>query len=233
MRMDESSVEASVRGVRGQLPPDDLVASLGRVAETARQLFDADGAGVLLLDDEQALAAVPTDDEGAHRLETAQRELGHGPCVDCLVLDHSVRTEDVQSDDRWPGLGERMQGSGVHAVLGVPIRIAGGAVGSINVYRRSRGPWDDSEVAAIRAFADVVEDMVGSALLARSKEELAQQLQHALDDRKVIERAIGFVMARDQLDAVTAFDRLRRRARDERRKVVDVAAELLGQDAGL
>ena len=44
----------------------------------------------------------------------------------------------------------------------------------------------------------------------------------------MIERAVGFLMATDGVDAVTAFDGLRRSAREQRRKVVDLAAEVVG-----
>jgi AmiR/NasT family two-component response regulator len=47
----------------------------------------------------------------------------------------------------------------------------------------------------------------------------------------VIERSIGFLMARRGLDAVAAFDVLRRASRGTRRKVGDVAADVLaGRD---
>jgi AmiR/NasT family two-component response regulator len=55
----------------------------------------------------------------------------------------------------------------------------------------------------------------------------AAQLQYALDYRVVIERAIGYLMATHGEDAVAAFNRLRRRARDGRRRVADLAAEIL------
>jgi AmiR/NasT family two-component response regulator len=74
----------------------------------------------------------------------------------------------------------------------------------------------------------VIEDLIGSALIAQQRGQLVDQLQHALDNRVVIERAIGYLMARDQLDAVDAFDRLRRQARSERRKVIELASDLVG-----
>ena len=229
MKMDRASVQSSLHQLQDDVRPiGDLGAALARVADATQHLFEADGAGIMVIDDEQALAYVQTPDEGATRLEQAQRDLGQGPCVDCLVLVHLVQTDDVQSDARWPELGDRLEGSGVRAVLGVPISIAGGPVGSLNVYRSEPASWDDSEVDAIRAFAAVIEDLVGSALLARSNEQLAQQLQQALQSRTVIERAVGFLMATDGVDAVTAFDGLRRSAREQRRKVVDLAAEVVG-----
>jgi AmiR/NasT family two-component response regulator len=50
-----------------------------------------------------------------------------------------------------------------------------------------------------------------------------------LDHRITIERAVGFLMAREQVDAVTAFNRLRAAARDRRVKLSRVAQEVLDQ----
>ncbi len=61
---------------------------------------------------------------------------------------------------------------------------------------------------------------------------VADQLQYALNYRVVIERAVGYLMGARGLDAVAAFDLLRRQARDSRRRVADVATDLLGQAMG-
>ena len=38
----------------------------------------------------------------------------------------------------------------------------------------------------------------------------------------IIERGVGYLMARDQVDSMTAFNRLRRAARDTQTKIGDV-----------
>ena len=48
----------------------------------------------------------------------------------------------------------------------------------------------------------------------------------------VIERAVGYLMGAYRLDAVTAFDILRKRARDSRRRIAEIASEVLGGDTG-
>lgn len=230
MAIDPDQLHSSLDRLRADPElSDDLAAAMVRVADATRVLFASDGAGVMLIDDERALSYVHSNEEGARRLEAAQRELGHGPCVDCLVLDHTVESQDVMDDPRWPGLAALLEGSGVRAVLGVPVRLAGGAVGSLNVHRRVPFSWGPEETAAIAAYARVIEDLIGAALLAQQRGELADQLQHALDNRVVIERAIGFLMARDRLQPVDAFDRLRRQARSERRKVIEIASDLVGR----
>jgi response regulator NasT len=61
--------------------------------------------------------------------------------------------------------------------------------------------------------------------VARFRETLA--LRQSLEDRKVIERAKGRLMARYQLSEDEAFHRLRRAAMDSRRPMVDIAGALL------
>ena len=48
-----------------------------------------------------------------------------------------------------------------------------------------------------------------------------------MDYRVAIERAVGYLMGSQGLDAVTAFNVLRKRARDSQRRVAEVAAEML------
>ena len=54
------------------------------------------------------------------------------------------------------------------------------------------------------------------------------QLQEALSSRIVIEQAKGVLMERYRLAPTRAFELLRRAARDERRRIHDLAAEVVG-----
>ena len=206
----------------------DLDAALDDVARAAADAFAITGCGIMFLDDRNVLRYAASSDEPGRILEKAQEELGHGPCVDSLLLNTPIGTADVRADDRWPGLADHVAPVGVRAVLGVPIRAGGGAVGSMNVYRDAPHEWDESETQALLAFNTVVEALVGSALLAQQRGRTAQQLQYALDNRVAVERAVGVLMGRrNNLDAVAAFGELRQRARNQRRRVGDVAADIL------
>lgn len=122
---------------------------------------------------------------------------------------------------------------GVRAVVGVPVMLGGAPVGTLNVYRDQPIDWDASDVQALRAYGELIAEVVGSALAAHDHSTLAGQLQYALDYRVVIERVVGYLMGSQGLDAVTAFNVLRKRARDSRRRIGDVGADLLtGTDAG-
>jgi GAF domain-containing protein len=220
-------VLARLRDLQTDLALDALLA---RVVDGVAEVFDVTGCGLMLLDEHDALRYVAASDEPARVLETAQEQLGHGPCVDSLVYGDLVVADDLRNDGRWPGLADLVVHHGVRAVLGIPVLVGATAVGSLNVYCNAPRNWDDSEIAALRAFNQFVEVVIGTAVLAHQRDRVALQLQEALDHRVTIERAVGYVMARDRVDAVTAFDRLRRVARSERRKVIDVAADLLSRD---
>ena len=57
--------------------------------------------------------------------------------------------------------------------------------------------------------------------------EEADALQYALDYRVVIERAVGYLMAKQSLDAVAAFNALRNAARSRRTKIGVVSEHVL------
>ena len=100
-------------------------------------------------------------------------------------------------------------------MLGVPTRLGGGPVGSLNVYGAVAREWDESERDAIRSFNAVVEAQIASAVALRHHGRVVEQLQYALENRVTIERAIGMLMARHDVDAVAAFHRLRGNARTQ------------------
>ncbi|MCU1485561.1 MAG: hypothetical protein JWN67_2307 [Actinomycetia bacterium] len=207
--------------------PGDVVAALHGVCAATAELLHIDGSGILLVDEGRVQRSTAASDAGGRLLEIHQEAVGEGPCVDALMYDRLVATKDVCVDERWPRLGYLMADTEVTAILGAPIHVGGQAVGSLNVYRSEPYEWDDSDIVAIRSFADIAGHLLSLALLARSKDRIVEQLQHALENRVNIERAVGLLMGRHRLAAVDAFERLRQRARAEQRKVADVAAEVL------
>jgi GAF domain-containing protein len=226
--INEVGLAAALEKVSFESPDRDLESTLHDVVDAVVALFGVTGAGLMFLDDKDALRYVVSSNEGGHALEMAQEDLGAGPCVDCLVLGSSIACTDIAEDVRWPGLAERVVAFGVRAVLGVPVHAGGGVVGSLNVYRDLAHDWDQSEMAALGAFASVIDNVVGHAVLAHARGRLVEQLQYALDHRVVIERAIGLLMGRaDDVDAVAAFNRLRDLARSQRRRVAEVADDVL------
>ena len=61
----------------------------------------------------------------------------------------------------------------------------------------------------------------------------ANSLRQALEDRKVIERAKGILMLRAGLNEPDAFRRLQKLARDQNRKMVDIATMIVTAEKAL
>lgn len=225
--IDAQALAASLRRLEKDTGTTVLVDSLKRVMEACTQLFTIDGCGLMFADEQNVLRYVVATDGPGRLLERAQIEAGQGPCVETFVRDETVSCEDVTADPRWPRLGPLMAGGGVGAVLGVPIRLGEIPVGSLDLYRAAPSTWDPSESEALTRYGEVVEAMLATALNAQQTGELAAQLNYALDYRVPIERGVGYLMARDGVSHTEAFSMLRKAARDNRRKIGEVAEELM------
>ncbi len=204
--------------------------ALHAVIQAAAATIGASGSAIMFVDEGHVLRYVAATNEDGRLLELAQEEVGEGPCVDVLINDTTVTCRDASVDERWPQVAPLIAATSVKAVLGVPVHVAGAAIGSLNVYLDEPHDWEQASVDAVHAFNDVLENLVTTAVLARRHDVVVAQLQQALDHRVVIERAVGVLMGREGLDATTAFTRLRGRARQERRKVVELAAAVLDGD---
>jgi GAF domain-containing protein len=226
VHIDEEALQSSLRRLRQAAFDADVAGVLERAVDAVHRVLGCCGAGIMFITEHGYLSYVAATDEAGRRLEQAQAAAGQGPCYDSYVYGVDVVSGDLRADGRWPDLPAHLPPE-VRAVAGIPVMLAGSAVGTLNVYQDQPARWDESDVRALRAYSDLIAEVVRAALSARDHSVLADQLRYALDYRVVIERAVGYLMGSRGLDAVTAFDVLRKRARDSRRRVADVAAEVL------
>ena len=229
VHIDEEALRSSLQRLRQAAFDADVVAVLARTVNAVDEVFSYSGAGIMFITESGHLAYVAASDEGGRQLEQAQAAAGQGPCYDSYVYAREIVTSDLHADDRWPDLIPPAQ---VRAVAGIPLLLSGSTVGTLNVYRDEPAEWDDSDIQALRGYSGLIAEILAAALAAADRGVVAEQLQYALDYRVVIERAVGFLMGAHGLTAATAFNLLRKQARDSRRRVADVAAEVLGGSTG-
>jgi GAF domain-containing protein len=225
--MDANALAASLRRLGDGSTRLPLRHSIQQVIEACVQVFGVTGCGLMIADDQSVLRYAAATDGPGQQLEDVQLATGNGPCVDAFVHDDLVVTDDLATDARWPEVAARVGPIGVHGMLGVPVHLSGIPVGSLDVYLGEPHIWDRAEQRALRSYADVVGSLTEAALTAHQAGELADQLNYALEHRVPIERGVGYLMARDGLDHADAFNRLRRAARNARRRIGEVAEELL------
>ena len=229
MPIDPDQLAASLAALERSGDDPDVLDALSAAVMACVDIFDVDGCGLMVADEHQILRHVVSTDTPGHVLEEIEAEHAEGPCTDSFVNNTVTATVDLATDPRWPNTAAAVGPLGVRAVLGIPIRLGAVPLGTLDVYRRTPHEWDATEQRALLRYGQVMEIIFSSALAAERAGALSHQLQYALDHRIVIERAVGYLMGDEQLDAVAAFNSLRRTARQQRRKVGDVAADIVGR----
>jgi GAF domain-containing protein len=226
MPIDPGMLAKSIGTLTDLHPDQDLPATLQQAVLAAKQLFDADAAGIMLIDADGNLRWASASDERAQVLEDNQELFAAGPCAEAFNTGGPAVMHDASLERRWGEIALTFVEVHIRSGLSVPIELGGGPIGTLDVYAADPRGWDDTEKTALQAYAGIV----ASLLLAGAKAELsgvlADQLQTALDSRGLIERAKGALMERERLDEQEAFTHLRRAARSSGRKLSAVASEV-------
>jgi GAF domain-containing protein len=226
MPIDPTELTKSI-GAIGTLDPEaGLAPTLQQIVAAAKQLFEADAAGLMLIDREGRLRWASASDQVAQTLEDGQERLAQGPCMVAFSQRAPAAIRDISHEPQWGELGRVLMDEGIGAALSVPVELDGSAIGTLDIYSSAPWDWGDSEMTALQTYAGLVASLLTAAVTAQVKGRLADQLQAALAHRWLIEQAKGIVMARERLDAQAAFERLRRAARSSSRRVADVARDV-------
>jgi ANTAR domain/GAF domain len=226
MPIDPSDLARSI-GALGSLDPQrGLAPTLQQITDAAKQLFRADGSGLMLVDSAGALRWASASDQSAQTVEDSQERLAQGPCAVAFSQRLPAAIRNIRLERDWQEFTQVLVSEGVCAALSVPVELDGGVIGTLDIYSGDPRDWDPSEVAALQAYAGLVASLLSAAVTAQVTGRLASQLQAALEHRWLIEQAKGVLMGREQLDAQTAFERLRGVARASTRRVVDVARDV-------
>jgi GAF domain-containing protein len=193
------------------------------LAERATAVVGADSAGVSL---QQAghLRFATALDERCSNLERVQESEQAGPCVDALRRGEAIAVADLaEAVGGWGNYGQAARKAGIAAILGVPMRLDGEKIGTLNIYSNTRRQWSGEDLDAARVLADIATSYVINASKLAQQRRINEQLQEALDSRIVIEQAKGILAAERGISIDEAFELLRQHARSHRAALRSVA----------
>ena len=205
----------------------DLADALRRIVSTTHDLFAVDGAALMLMDSELALRNAAVSDPRLDHLESLQVEHRAGPCLTAFQEKELVSSEDLVDETRWRDFSTRAVEAGLRAVLASPIPYASDAIGVVAVFSAKPFAWTPEGELALVSFTDLAALAIATTMQSEQRGEMAGQLQLALDSRAIIEQAKGVLVAQDGLNPREAFEKLRARARQSRRRVSDVAGDVV------
>jgi len=231
MAVDSQLVARTVGELRAMLAEAGaLLGGLQRVVDATRTAVGVDGVGLTLAHEDGPPRWVATTDRAMELLEQIQQDLGEGPCLAAFAEDRVVAVEDLGRAPRWDRIAAVVGQLQVRGMVSVPVRLAGQPVGTLNAYSTSPRAWSAQEIDALGALAAVTADLVRTAVELANREVEVAQLRHALVGRVWIEQAKGVLAGTQGISPDTAFQQLRARARSSRRKLADLAQEVV-QDA--
>ncbi|WP_416979330.1 ANTAR domain-containing protein [Streptomyces sp. T028] len=234
MAREEALVQAFVDLADTLVEDFDIIEFLNRLAGHCVSLLDVDAAGILLTNPQGRLHLIAASSEKARLLELLQLQGAQGPCVTCYTerrrVDYSDPVPGASADVLpWPRFAMAARQEGFHGVCALPMRHNRQVIGALNLFRTEAGVLDDRNAALGQALADIATLGILQERAVRQREVLAEQLQHALDSRVIIDQAKGFLAHRLNTSLDEAFRALRGLARNSNRKLVDVALDVVTQ----
>ncbi len=188
----------------------DLVDFLRTLAEVSVELLDVDAAGLMLADDDGVLHVMASSDDQAELLELFELQQNDGPCPECFRTGVPVVNVNPA---RWPEFASAAAAGGYTSTHALPLRLRGHVIGALNLFRSSTQPLTDDDTALGQALSDIATIGLLHERQIRGQQVLAEQLQHALNSRILIEQAKGMLAERAGLSPAEAFGAMRSYAR--------------------
>jgi GAF domain-containing protein len=199
----------------------------GMIAQFA-ELIGIPACGVLLADATDVLGVGAATTPAARRLEIAQLTNSEGPGLDCFHNRSAVRCPDLShADSWWPSFVPAARTAGFRAIHSWPMRLRDQSLGSVDAFHTEGGPLDAARIDLGQALADAATIGILAQRALRQTETVNEQLPSALHSRIVIEQAKGVLAERLGIAVDDAFDLLRRHARDKRRKLSELARDVV------
>lgn len=174
----------------------DVVDTMDVLVEASTTFTSAVEGGIVLADPNGVLHIVASTSERTSDVEEAQLGSTEGPCWEAFRSGDALEIVDIATTrDQWPHFAASAGERGFKAAHAVPLRLRTQILGSMNLFSDQVGPLSDADAALVQALADVATIEIVQQQSIQNSLDLAEQLQHALESRIVIEQAKGFLPA--------------------------------------
>lgn len=154
-----------------------------------------------------------------------QFKTGEGPCFEAIWEHRTIRIDDIETEQRWPAFTAAViEHTPVRAVLSIQLFLTDQELGALNLQAEHTHAFDDATTV------DLATNLATHAAIALSNARRGGQFRSALASRDIIGQAKGILMERFTIDAVAAFDLLRRLSQDTNTPISELADQLVNKD---
>lgn len=154
-------------------------------------------------------------------LDKIQQRHQEGPCLTAAWEEKVVYVADLEIDDRFPHYRrDALAETPIRSIMAFQLFIVGETMGALNVYSEVPNAFGPDARTMGLIFA-------AHSSVAWNSARRDEQFKRALASRDMIGQAKGMIMERYGVDAVQAFDVLRKLSQDSNVPLIQIAAELV------
>ena len=156
-------------------------------------------------------------------LDKIQQRHREGPCLTAAWEETTVHVADLETDERFPRYArDALAETPIRSVMAFQMFIAGETMGALNVYA-------DHAHAFGRETREIGLIFAAHSSVAWNTARRDEQFKSALASRDIIGQAKGMIMERYRVDAVRAFELLRKLSQDSNVRLTQVAEEIVAK----
>lgn len=198
---------------------DTVIAELAEHA--AIEIPGAQYAGVTVTRNRKHLDTPAATHKWPVLLDEVQQRHRQGPCLTAAWEEKTVHLANMETDERFPLYArDALAQTPIRSVMAFQLWIAGETMGALNVYAETANAFTEETRAIGLVFA-------AHSSVAWNAARRDEQFKKALASRDVIGQAKGMLMERYGVDAIQAFDLLRKLSQDSNTPLIQVASDLV------
>ncbi|MDT5008533.1 MAG: hypothetical protein QOH57_150 [Mycobacterium sp.] len=154
-------------------------------------------------------------------LDKLQQTHGEGPCLSAAWTQHMTRIDDLMLDERYRAFSrDVVEQTPIRSIMSFQLFADHKSMGALNFYAEQPGAFGGDAVEAGLILAT-------HTALAWKLVRREEQFRSALGSRDIIGQAKGMLMERFKIDAVQAFDLLKRLSQNSNTPVAAVARQVV------
>lgn len=198
---------------------DTVIAELAELA--AAEIPGAQYAGITLTRNAKHIETPAATHHWPVLLDKIQQRYLEGPCLTAAWDEKTVHVPDLETEDRFPNYQrDALAETPIRSIMAFQLFIAGETLGALNVYSETADTFDGEARTLGLIFA-------AHSSVAFNSARREDQFRKALSSRDVIGQAKGMIMERYGVDAVQAFELLRKLSQDSNVPLIKVATDLV------
>jgi transcriptional regulator with GAF, ATPase, and Fis domain len=198
---------------------DTVIAELAEHA--AVEIPGAEYAGVTVTRNAKHIDTPAATHKWPILLDEIQQLHREGPCLTAAWEEKIIHVADLEADDRFPLYRrDALEQTPIRTIMAFQMFIAGETMGALNVYAEEAHAFGQESRAIGLIFA-------AHSSVAWNAARRGEQFKRALASRDTIGQAKGMIIERYGVDAVQAFELLRKLSQDSNVPLLEVARELV------